>query len=91
MNTTRTTPSKDDIALLEPFDRLGLDRIHLVSTRTQAEQAADPAQGKAELARLPDEAQGGDVLRAVQPVTGVGARRLLQQAALLVMADHFSR
>ncbi len=34
-------PGKEQIALLEPFDRLGLDRIHLVSTRTQAEQARD--------------------------------------------------
>ncbi|MBI2768656.1 MAG: 3'-5' exonuclease domain-containing protein 2 [Burkholderiales bacterium] len=39
MHTTHTTPSKEEIALLEPFDRLGLDRIALVSTRGQAEQA----------------------------------------------------
>ena len=37
----RTTPSKEDIALLEPFERLGLDRIELVSTRDQAERAFD--------------------------------------------------
>ena len=37
----RTTPSKEDIALLEPFERLGLDRIELVATRDQAERAFD--------------------------------------------------
>jgi ribonuclease D len=37
----RTTPSKEEIALLEPFDRLGLDRIELVTTREQAERAFD--------------------------------------------------
>ena len=37
----RTTPSKEEIALLEPFDRLGLDRIELVATRDQAERAFD--------------------------------------------------
>jgi ribonuclease D len=33
------TPSKDEIALLEPFDRLGLDRIVLVNTSRQAHEA----------------------------------------------------
>ena len=33
------TPDKDAIALLPPFERLGLDRITLVSTAKQAEQA----------------------------------------------------
>ena len=33
------TPSKDEIALLEPFDRLGLDRIVLVNTAAQAREA----------------------------------------------------
>jgi ribonuclease D len=33
------TPSKDEIALLEPFDRLGLDRIVLVNTARQARDA----------------------------------------------------
>lgn len=33
------TPDKDTIALLPPFERLGLDRITLVSTAKQAEQA----------------------------------------------------
>ncbi len=40
MNTHQATPSKEDIALLEPFDRLGLERIVLVSTARQAEDAA---------------------------------------------------
>jgi ribonuclease D len=40
MNAHRPTPDKEQIALLEPFDRLGLDRIHLVSTPRQAEEAA---------------------------------------------------
>ena len=35
----RTTPTKEEIALLEPFERLGLDRIDLVATREQAERA----------------------------------------------------
>lgn len=33
------TPGKDEIALLEPFDRLGLDRIVLVNTARQASEA----------------------------------------------------
>lgn len=39
MNTTRTTPSKDEIALLPEFPRLGLDRITLVKTGPQAREA----------------------------------------------------
>ena len=39
MHTTHPTPSKEQIALLEPFDHLGLDRISLVSTAQQADQA----------------------------------------------------
>jgi ribonuclease D len=39
MNTRLATPDKDAIALLPPFERLGLDRITLVSTATQAHQA----------------------------------------------------
>ena len=35
------TPHKDPIALLEPFERLGTDRIALVSTPAQAEQACN--------------------------------------------------
>ena len=35
----RPTPSKDQIALLEPFERLGTDRIALVSTPAQADKA----------------------------------------------------
>lgn len=38
---TPPIPGKEQIALLEPFDRLGLDRIALVSTRAQAEYARD--------------------------------------------------
>lgn len=38
-HTTQATPSKDEIALLEPFERLGPDRITLVSTAAQAQQA----------------------------------------------------
>lgn len=47
MVTTHPTPSKDEIALLEPFERLDLGRIRLVSTAAQAEQAC------AELAAVP--------------------------------------
>lgn len=39
MNTRHATPDKEQIALLEPFDRLGMDRIHLVTTPEQAHQA----------------------------------------------------
>ncbi len=39
MNTTRPTPSKDEIALLPEFARLGLDRITLVNTGPQAREA----------------------------------------------------
>ena len=35
----RPTPDKDEIALLEPFERLDLDRISLVSTAAQAREA----------------------------------------------------
>ncbi len=35
----QATPDKEAIALLPPFDRLGLDRITLVSTALQAHQA----------------------------------------------------
>lgn len=39
MNTRHTTPDKDAIALLPPFERLGLDRIVLVSAGPQAREA----------------------------------------------------
>ena len=39
MHTTHSTPSKEEIALLEPFERLHLDRIVLVSTAEQASRA----------------------------------------------------
>ncbi len=35
------TPDKDQIALLEPFERLGMDRIALVSNPEQADKACD--------------------------------------------------
>jgi ribonuclease D len=41
MNTRHATPDKDAIALLPPFERLGLDRITLVSTGPQAKQAQE--------------------------------------------------
>ena len=44
-HTRHPTPDKDAIALLPPFERLGLDRITLVTTGTQAREA---------LARLTD-------------------------------------
>lgn len=40
MHTTRPTPSKDQIALLPEFGRLGLDRITLVDTAQQAAEAS---------------------------------------------------
>jgi hypothetical protein len=39
MNTRHATPDKEQIALLEPFDRLGMDRIRLVATAHQAHEA----------------------------------------------------
>ncbi len=39
MNTTHATPSKEEIALLEPFERLGLNRIELVFTTEHASRA----------------------------------------------------
>ena len=47
MHTTHITPNKEQIALLEPFQRLGLDDIHLVTTLAQAKTA------RAALAALP--------------------------------------
>jgi len=40
MHIHRTTPDKAQIALLEPFDRLGLDDIELISTAAQAYAAS---------------------------------------------------
>jgi ribonuclease D len=39
MHTTHPTPAKEEIALLEPFERLGLNRITLVSTAEAATHA----------------------------------------------------
>ncbi len=39
MHTRHATPDKETIALLPPFERLGLDRITLVSTGAQAREA----------------------------------------------------
>ncbi|HCE29540.1 MAG TPA: 3'-5' exonuclease [Comamonadaceae bacterium] len=39
MHTHHPIPGKEQIALLEPFERLGLDRIHQVTTGAQAERA----------------------------------------------------
>jgi len=47
MHSHHPTPSKEQIELLEPFERLGLDRIRLVATPRDAEQAC------AELAFVP--------------------------------------
>jgi ribonuclease D len=41
MPNLRTTPSKEHILLLQPFERLGMERICLVSTAEQAELARD--------------------------------------------------
>lgn len=47
MTTHHPTPGKEQINLLEPFERLGLDRIRLVSSAKEAEKAC------AELAAAP--------------------------------------
>ncbi len=39
MHTRHATPDKDAIALLPPFERLGLDRITLVTSQAQAREA----------------------------------------------------
>jgi len=39
MHSQIPTPSKEQIALLDPFDRLGLDRIALIASPSQAEKA----------------------------------------------------
>lgn len=41
MHTTRLTPSKEQIALLAPFERLALPHITLVSTAQEASRACD--------------------------------------------------
>lgn len=41
MHTTHATPSKEQIALLAPFERLGLDRIDLITSPAQAETACE--------------------------------------------------
>jgi ribonuclease D len=40
MHTTQDTPSKEQIALLDPFEQLGLDRIELVHSAGHAREAA---------------------------------------------------
>ena len=40
MHSIHPTPSKEQIALLEPFEQLGLDRIELVATAAHAREAA---------------------------------------------------
>ena len=35
------TPGKDEIALLEPFERLAPAHVHLVATAAQAQAASD--------------------------------------------------
>ncbi len=47
MSTQHPTPSKEQINLLDPFERLGLDRIRLISSAKEAEKAC------AELAAAP--------------------------------------
>jgi ribonuclease D len=39
MHTHQATPSKEQIALLDPFERLGRDRIALIASAAQAEKA----------------------------------------------------
>ena len=40
MHSTHPTPGKEQIALLEPFEQLGLDRIELVASAGHAREAA---------------------------------------------------
>jgi ribonuclease D len=48
MTAHHATPDKEQIALLEPFERLGLDRIQLVVTASQAHDAwSELAQARA--------------------------------------------
>ena len=49
MHERHPTPSKEQIALLEPFDRLTLDQIELVSTAQQAARALEALRGVAAL------------------------------------------
>jgi hypothetical protein len=43
------TPSREEIALLEPFERIGIDRVSLVSTGSHALRALDALAGAAVL------------------------------------------
>src|SRR3954469_10131969 len=45
MNARLATPDKEQIALLEPFERLGLDHIRLVATASEAQRAAGELAG----------------------------------------------
>ena len=45
MKETRLTPSKEEIALLAPFERLPLERIELIATEAQARRAIDELAG----------------------------------------------
>ena len=49
MHERHPTPSKEQIALLEPFDRLTLDQIELVSTAQQAARALEALRSVAAL------------------------------------------
>ena len=49
MHERYLTPDKEQIALLEPFERLGLDQIELISTASQATRALKELDGVAAL------------------------------------------
>lgn len=49
MTERHPTPGKDEIALLEPFDRLGLHQIEVISTAQQAAGAVQALAGAAAL------------------------------------------
>lgn len=49
MNEHHLTPGKDEIALLQPFERLGLSQIEVISTAQQAAKALQTLAGRSAL------------------------------------------
>ena len=47
MTSAPVPPTKEEIAALEPFDGLGAEEIHVVTSRAEAEAARDELQGEA--------------------------------------------
>src|SRR5258706_7891150 len=55
----------------------------------QAQQSGNLVHRKAEIARVADETQHMHIVRRIQPIAGIGATHLADQADVFIMPDHF--